>query len=131
MERYFFRITIALITFFLGTGATLLWATLRAPDVSDFKYEEPSSPIMYGGVLNDKAIPPLPLWLHEGCPELDIHIVVDETGRVISASSDDIDPIGRLEAEKRAHGYRFTPVFVFGRPVKVAGTINDSACLKF
>ncbi|PYS90023.1 MAG: hypothetical protein DMF64_16105 [Acidobacteria bacterium] len=132
MERYFFRITIALITFFLGTGATLLWVTLRAPDVNDF--EQPPAPVIYGGLLNDRAIPPLHINGYQSCPEWNVHITIDETGRVISASSDFIDPLARYDAEKVALAYRFKPMLLAGQPVKVAGVIDESPewpCLSY
>ncbi|MFL6207609.1 MAG: hypothetical protein ACJ74W_02090 [Pyrinomonadaceae bacterium] len=125
MERYFFRITITLITFFLGLGATLLWATLRAPDVRDL--ESAPAPVIQGGLLNDKMMPPTILL--QGIPCTSFHIIVDETGRVISVSSDIINPVERYNAEKEVYGYRFKQTLVSGQPVKVAGEINNAPCI--
>src|SRR5438045_1343795 len=122
MERYFFRITIALITFFLGIGATLLWATLRAPDVRGF--EPAPALVLQGGLLNDKIMMPQTFPLRWAwCATF--HIIVDETGRVLSVSSDIIDPVKRYQAENEVYGFRFKQTLVSGQPIKVAGEINS------
>jgi TonB family protein len=81
-----------------------------------------------GGVLNGKAIELPEPKLAEGAPKVGgkvrVRVVLDETGKVISAEIED----GRIElrraAIEAARKARFTPTLVDGQPVKVTGIIN-------
>lgn len=81
-----------------------------------------------GGVLNGKAIELPEPKLAEGAPRVGgtvrVRVVIDETGKVISAEIED----GRIElrraAIEAARKARFTPTLVGGQPVKVTGIIT-------
>lgn len=83
-----------------------------------------------GGVLNGRAtILPAPVY-----PEIarrmrttgvvTVEVVVDVSGRVISAKAVSGPEVLRSEAERAAMMARFTPALLSGQPVKMAGTIN-------
>jgi len=83
-----------------------------------------------GGVLNGQATDlPKPEY-----PEIARHarasgivsveIVIDETGKVISARAVSGSPFLREAAVKAAKRARFTPSKLSGQPVKVSGTVN-------
>jgi TonB family protein len=154
MERYFFRIAISLVTFFLGIGATLLWVTLRAPGVRDLKVQEPdhitrraacavlggtTEPngwLVRGGVLQGKAIskpaPPYPPAAKAAGVQgqVVVEIVVDESGRVSSAQAISGHPLLRAAAEEAATQARFTPTLISGQPVKVSGFLTYNFVLQ-
>ncbi len=81
-----------------------------------------------GGVLNGKAIELPEPKLAEGAPKVGgivrVRVVIDETGKVVSAEIED----GRIElrraAIEAARKARFTPTLVGGQPVKVTGIIS-------
>jgi TonB family protein len=81
-----------------------------------------------GGVLNGKAIELPEPKLAEGMPKVGgivrVRVVVDETGKVISAEIED----GRIElrraAVEAARKARFKPTLIDGQPVKVTGLIS-------
>ncbi|HEX8139075.1 MAG TPA: TonB family protein [Pyrinomonadaceae bacterium] len=83
-----------------------------------------------GGVLNGSAIEmPKPEY-----PEIarrarvtgtiSVEIVIDETGKVISAHAASGPPLLREAAIKAAVRARFTPTKLSGQPVKITGTLN-------
>lgn len=80
------------------------------------------------GVLNGRAIELPEPKLAEGAPKVGgivrVRVVVDETGKVISAEIED----GRIElrraAVEAARKARFKPMLIDGQPVKVAGLIS-------
>lgn len=81
-----------------------------------------------GGLLNSKAIElPDPV-IERGAPrfggKVRIRVIVDETGKVISAEVED----GRIElrrpALEAARKARFAPMLVEGQPVKVTGILS-------
>jgi TonB family protein len=81
-----------------------------------------------GGVLNGKAIELPEPKLAAGVPKVGgivrVRVVVDETGKVISAEIED----GRIElrraAVEAARKARFKPMLIDGQPVKVTGLIS-------
>ncbi len=86
--------------------------------------------IVSGGVLNGKAIslpepayPPVAKAVHAG-GLVPVQVVVDETGKVISAEAVSGHPLLRQAAATAAKQARFTPTMVSGHPVKVTGTIT-------
>jgi len=83
-----------------------------------------------GGVLNGSAIEmPKPEY-----PEIarrarvtgtiSVEVVIDETGKVISAHAASGPPLLREAAVKAAVRARFTPTKLSGQPVKITGTLN-------
>lgn len=93
------------------------------------KQQAPLRPIS-GGVLNGKALKlPAPLY-----PELarrahtqgtvSVEVVIDASGRVISAKAVSGPELLREAAERAAMQAKFTPAMLSGEPVKVVGTIN-------
>jgi TonB family protein len=86
--------------------------------------------IISGGVLNGKAIskpepayPPIAKAVH-AAGTVTVQVVVDETGKVISAQAVSGHPLLQQAAATAAKQARFTPTLVSGRPVKVSGTIT-------
>lgn len=81
-----------------------------------------------GGVLNGKAIelpePVLPEGATKVGGKVRVRVLIDETGKVISAEVED----GRIElrraALEAARKARFRPTLLEGQPVKVTGFIN-------
>ena len=81
-----------------------------------------------GGVLNGKAIelpePVLPPGVPKLAGKVTVRVLVDETGKVISAEIED----GRIELRRpsleAARKARFAPTRVAGQPVKVTGIIT-------
>lgn len=83
-----------------------------------------------GGVLNGSAVEmPKPEY-----PEIarrarvtgtiTVEVVIDETGKVISAHAASGPPLLREAAVKAAVRARFTPTKLSGQPVKITGTLN-------
>jgi protein TonB len=83
-----------------------------------------------GGILNGKAVNlPAPLY-----PEMakrarttgmvSVEVVIDLTGRVISAKALSGPTLLLAAAEQAAMRARFSPTLLSGQPVKVSGQIN-------
>lgn len=53
-----------------------------------------------------------------------VQVIVDETGKVTSATAVSGHPLLRQAAVQAAYQARFTPMKLSGRPVKVSGTIS-------
>lgn len=114
-----------------GNGATA--AMVRVDDAGEPPVKPMPKPLMKpvsGGVLNGQATDlPKPEY-----PEIARHarasgivsveIVIDETGKVISARAVSGSPFLREAAVKAAKRARFTPSKLSGQPVKVSGTVN-------
>ena len=83
-----------------------------------------------GGVLNGTAINlPAPLYPDaakrmrtQGVVSVDV--ILDETGKVVSANASSGPPILREAAVQAALRARFSPTKLSGQPVKVSGVIN-------
>ncbi|MBD0325774.1 MAG: energy transducer TonB [Pyrinomonadaceae bacterium] len=86
-------------------------------------------PIM-GGILNGKAIslpkPPYPAIARaaRASGTVVVQVIVDETGKVISARAISGHPLLQQAAVKAAYEARFAPTMLSGQPVKVMGTIS-------
>jgi len=89
----------------------------------------PLKPIS-GGILNGKALSlPAPAY-----PEMakraraaglvEVEVVIDITGKVISAKATKGNSLLLLAAEQAAKQARFTPTLLSGQPVKITGTIT-------
>lgn len=83
-----------------------------------------------GGVLNGKATslptPPYPAAAKaiRASGSVSVQVLIDESGRVISAGAVSGHPLLRPAAESAARGARFTPTVLGGQPVKVSGVIT-------
>lgn len=91
---------------------------------------KPKSSIISGGVLNGKAIskpapvyPPIAM-AARASGTVTVQILVDESGRVISASAVSGHPLLQQSAVAAARQARFSPTFLSGQPVKVSGVIT-------
>lgn len=99
-------------------------------DSSPPSLPSPAKGTIAGGVLNSKAIslpkpayPPIAKQAHaEG--HVAIEVVVDQSGKVISAHAVSGHPMLRAPAVAAAYGAKFAPVKLGGEPVKVTGIIT-------
>lgn len=83
-----------------------------------------------GGVLNGKATS-LPKPAYPAAARavraggaVSVQVLIDESGRVVSASAVGGHPLLRAAAEGAARGARFSPTLLSGQPVKVSGVIT-------
>jgi protein TonB len=89
----------------------------------------PSKPVS-GGVLNGKATslpkPPYPAAARavRASGAVSVQVLIDEGGRVVSASAVSGHPLLRQAAEQAARGARFSPTQLSGQAVKVSGIIT-------
>jgi protein TonB len=92
--------------------------------------------IVSGGVLNGKAISkPQPAYppiakAARASGTVTVQIVVDESGRVISASAVSGHPLLQQAAVAAARQARFSPTLLSGQPVKVSGVITYNFVLQ-
>lgn len=83
-----------------------------------------------GGVLNGKATSlPKPAYpaaarAVRAAGSVSVQVLIDENGRVVSASAVSGHPLLRAAAVSAAHGARFSPTLLSGQPVKVSGVIT-------
>lgn len=89
----------------------------------------PTKGAISGGVLNGKAaaLPP-PVYPRSAMAvraegAVAVQVLIDEEGKVISASAVSGNPLLRAAAVAAAKGARFSPTKLDGRPVKVSGII--------
>ena len=54
---------------------------------------------------------------------VNVQVMIDEAGNVVSANAVDGHPLLRMEAEKAARNAKFNPTFLSKQPVKVSGVI--------
>src|SRR6185369_6802284 len=99
------------------------------PPPEPIKKKEPPKTIS-GGVLNGKAVslpkPPYPPAARavRASGAVSVQVLIDEQGRVVSASAASGHPLLRAAAEQAARGARFSPTLLSGQPVKVSGIIT-------
>jgi protein TonB len=99
--------------------------------------EPPPAPIkkappktISGGVLNGKAISlPKPTYpaaarAVRASGAVQVQVLIDETGKVVSASAAGGHPLLQAAAVAAARGARFSPTLLSGQPVKVSGIIT-------
>lgn len=90
---------------------------------------QPHAPVS-GGILNGKAISkPRPVYppvaLAAGASgTVNVQIVVDESGEVISAKAISGHTLLQDAAVEAAHRARFSPTLLSGQPVKVSGMLS-------
>ena len=82
-----------------------------------------------GGVINGKAVnlvkPSYPAAARavRASGTVNIQVVIDESGNVISATAVNGHPLLRAAAEQAARSSNFSPTLISGKPVKVTGVI--------
>jgi periplasmic protein TonB len=97
---------------------------------------EPRKTVVSGGVLNGKAISkPQPAYppiakAARASGTVTVQILVDESGRVVSASAVSGHPLLQQAAVAAARGARFSPTLLSGQPVKVSGVITYNFVLQ-
>jgi len=90
--------------------------------------EQPS--VIHGGVINGKAIslpkPEYPTNLNGARPHgaVQIEMMIDENGGIISAGAISGDPLLQESARKAACKAKFSPTTLSGHPVKVMGIVT-------
>jgi len=107
--------------------------TSATPSAPTAPVKTPAKPIdrsqpIESGILNSKAIELPDPKLPEGAARLGgkvrVRVIVDETGKVISAEIED----GRIElrrsALEAARKARFAPTLIDGQPVKITGLLT-------
>jgi len=93
------------------------------------KKAEPPKTIS-GGVLNGKAVslpkPPYPPAARavRASGAVSVQVLIDESGRVVSASAASGHPLLQAAAVSAARQARFSPTLLSGQPVKVSGIIT-------
>ena len=96
----------------------------------------PKKTVVSGGVLNGKAIskpppayPPIAK-AARAQGTVTVQILVDESGRVVSASAVSGHPLLQQAAVAAARNARFSPTLLSGQPVKVSGVITYNFVLQ-
>ncbi|MCA1850227.1 MAG: TonB family protein [Acidobacteria bacterium] len=126
-----------------GGGGTAVGPVVRVEDDEPPPPPKPSptpppkpKTIVSGGVLNGKAIskpqPPYPpiAKAARASGTVTVQIVVDESGRVISATAVSGHPLLQQAAVSAARQARFSPTLLSGQPVKVSGVITYNFVLQ-
>lgn len=86
-------------------------------------------PVQSLGVVNGKAkFLPKPTYTAaakaiRAMGDVNVQVLIDEAGNVVSASAANGHPLLRGEAEKAARNAKFNPTLLSGQPVKVSGII--------
>jgi len=91
--------------------------------------EKTKSIVTTGGVVNGKAtFLPKPAYTAaaravKAGGEVNVQVMIDETGNVVSAKAVNGHPMLKTESEKAARNAKFSPTFLSKQPVKVSGII--------
>lgn len=115
-----------------GTGPVVEAAPPPPPPAPPPKRTAPIS----GGVLNGKAIskpaPPYPAIAKaaRASGTVTVQIVVDETGKVVSAKAVSGHPLLLQAAQQAAYNARFSPTLLSNQAVKVSGVITYNFVLQ-
>jgi len=116
----------------LPTGNAEKSLTPPAPPITrtvEEKIQKPKIPTVSGGVVNGKAkLLPKPIYTAaaksvRATGAVNVQVMIDETGNVVSAKAIDGHPLLRMEAEKAARNAKFSPTLLTGQAVKVSGII--------
>ena len=97
---------------------------------------DPGSRAISGGVLNDKAIelpqPAYPVAARavRASGTVTVQVLVDKTGKVVSATAVSGHPLLRAAAVQAARNAKFKPTMLSGQPVKVTGVITYNFVLQ-
>jgi periplasmic protein TonB len=111
-----------------GNGTAATGGDEPPPPPVEKKKEPPKT--ISGGVLNGKAIslpkPPYPPAARavRASGTVSVQVLIDESGRVVSASAAGGHPLLIPAAVSAARGARFSPTLLSGQPVKVSGIIT-------
>jgi TonB family protein len=90
----------------------------------------PRKSIVSGGVLNGQAIDlpkpvyPQPAKIVKASGNVTVQVLIDETGKVVSAQAVSGHPLLRAAAVQAAYRARFSPTLLSRQPVKVSGVIT-------
>ena len=100
-----------------------------APPPPPKPVEKPKPSVVSGGVINGKAsrlvqppYPPAAKAVHAS-GTVNVQVLIDESGNVVSASATSGNPLLRAAAVQAARSSKFTPTQLSGQPVKVSGII--------
>lgn len=91
--------------------------------------ENKPKPIISKGVITSQAtylpkpVYPAAARAIKAAGAVSVQVMIDESGKVVSAKAVNGHPLLRAEAEKAARNARFTPTFLSNEPVKVTGVI--------
>lgn len=92
--------------------------------------EKPKTPaVTSGGVVNGKAkFLPKPIYTAaakavKAAGDVNVQVLIDEAGNVVSAKAAGGHPLLKIEAEKAARSAKFNPTLLSNQPVKVSGII--------
>jgi len=102
----------------LGFGLSVVLAQTETPTKS-----------ISGGVLNGKALSlPKPAYpaaarAVNASGTVNVQIVIDEQGNIVSATAVSGHPLLRQAAEQSAIGAKFSPTLLSGQPVRVSGVL--------
>ena len=119
-----------------GTGSTNIGSELGTPPPVPVPVPPVKRVLTESTILNSKALslpkPPYPALakqLHiQGV--ISVQVLIDETGRVISAKAVSGSPFLTVEAQKAAYQARFSPTLIGDQPVKVSGVITYNFVLQ-
>jgi TonB family protein len=112
----------------LATNANLQRPT-PSPAATPTPQRPPQPTTISGGVVNGKAVnlpkPPYPPAARalRASGVVNVQVLIDENGRVVSAQAVSGHPLLRGAAESAARQARFNPTMLSNQPVKVSGTI--------
>lgn len=112
----------------LATNANLQRPT-PSPTAAPTPQKPPQPTTISGGVVNGRAInlpkPPYPPAARalRASGVVNVQVLIDENGRVVSAQAVSGHPLLRGAAESAARQARFNPTMLSNQPVKVSGTI--------
>ena len=99
-----------------------------ASNESTHRHPTPEAPS--GGILNEKAKSmPQPLYppaarAVKASGSVSVQVLVDQTGKVVSASAVSGHPLLRAAAEPAARKAEFEPRLLSGNPIKVSGSLT-------
>jgi TonB family protein len=117
-------------------GSVLVNANIAEPPPAPKPTPGERKVIVSGGVLNGRAISkPQPVYppiakAARASGTVTVQILVDESGRVVSASAVSGHPLLQFAAVAAARQARFSPTFIAGQPVKVSGVITYNFVLQ-
>src|SRR2546421_2225465 len=119
-----------------GTGPVVSGGEEPPPPPAPKPTPEPKKTVVSGGVLNGKAISkPQPAYppiakAARAQGTVTVQILVDESGRVVSATAVSGHPLLQQAAVSAARQARFSPTLLSGQPVKVSGVITYNFVLQ-
>ena len=119
-----------------GAPAVKMEEAPPPPPAPTPKPEPPKKTVVSGGVLNGKAISkPQPAYppiakAARASGTVTVQILVDESGRVVSANAVSGHPLLQQAAVAAARQARFSPTLLSGQPVKVSGVITYNFVLQ-